>query len=358
VNGALFFSANDGSHGTELWQSDGTSSATALVSDIIPGSASSSPTNLANANGTLFFAADDGVHGNELWMLPPGTSTPTPSLAVTGFAPTTTAGVAGTFTVTALNADGTTETNYTGIVHFSSSDPRAVLPPDFTFQVGDGGVHTFSATLETAGTESLTARDTNTASFTGTEGGLVVNPAAASSFVLTGFPAAITAGTPGAFTVTAEDPFGNTATGYGGSVHFTSSDARALLPINYTFTAADAGTHTFSATLFTAGTRSITATDTTTASLTGTEGSITVNPAKASKFLLRAPSNVTAGVPFSLTLTVQDAYGNVLTGYTGTVHFSSSDHTALLPSNYTFTAADQGVRTFTGLVVRQSSIDG
>jgi adhesin/invasin len=52
-------------------------------------------------------------------------------------------------------------------------------------------------------------------------------------------------------------------------------------------------------------------------------------------------------------LTVEDAYGNIVTGYTGTVHFTSSDKSALLPANYTFTAADKGVHTFTGLVVRK-----
>ena len=43
VNGTLFFRANDGTHGTELWKSDGTAAGTVLVKDIYPGSASSSP---------------------------------------------------------------------------------------------------------------------------------------------------------------------------------------------------------------------------------------------------------------------------------------------------------------------------
>ncbi len=54
-----------------------------------------------------------------------------------------------------------------------------------------------------------------------------------------------------------------------------------------------------------------------------------------------------------LTITVQDAYGNLVTGYTGTIHFTSTDSAATLPANYTFTAADQGVHTFTGLVLRK-----
>jgi ELWxxDGT repeat protein len=80
VNGTLFFTANDGTHGVELWKSDGTAAGTVMVQDIYPGSSwhvnggysyygpnSSSPSNLTNVNGELFFVADDGVHGRELW---------------------------------------------------------------------------------------------------------------------------------------------------------------------------------------------------------------------------------------------------------------------------------------------------
>ena len=94
-------------------------------------------------------------------------------------------------------------------------------------------------------------------------------------------------------------------------------------------------------------------TDTVTAGLSATAGGIAVNPAAASKFLISAPASVRSGVAFSLTVTVQDAYGNVVTGYTGTIHFASTDGTASLPGNYTFTAADKGVHTFSGLILRK-----
>ena len=82
------------------------------------------------------------------------------------------------------------------------------------------------------------------------------------------------AGRPFAATVTAKDAFGNTAVGYTGTVHFTSNDGQAVLPANYTFVAGDNGLHSFSATLKTAGTRSITATDTVTSSITGTQSGL------------------------------------------------------------------------------------
>src|SRR5260370_26879046 len=67
VNGTLFFTANDGTHGPELWKSDGSSNGTVQVADIDPGSAGSFPRSLTNVNGTLFFSANNGVSGYELW---------------------------------------------------------------------------------------------------------------------------------------------------------------------------------------------------------------------------------------------------------------------------------------------------
>ena len=43
MNGTLFFSANDGTNGNELWKSDGTAAGTVLVKDINPGGNASDP---------------------------------------------------------------------------------------------------------------------------------------------------------------------------------------------------------------------------------------------------------------------------------------------------------------------------
>lgn len=67
VGSTLFFAANDGVHGNELWKSDGTAAGTKMVKNIRPYGKSSDPENLVNVNGTLFFTAIDGVHGRELW---------------------------------------------------------------------------------------------------------------------------------------------------------------------------------------------------------------------------------------------------------------------------------------------------
>src|SRR5262249_45601043 len=159
---------------------------------------------------------------------------------------------------------------YRGRVHFASSDLGAVLPADYTFTAADQGVHTFSATLKRAGSQSITASDTVIAS-AGTQANITVKPAAASRFTVADFPSPVTAGAAGSFTVTARDPYGNLASGYTDTVRFTSSDPRASLPGNYTFTAADAGVHTFSATFKTAGYQSLIATDTANGALTGAQ---------------------------------------------------------------------------------------
>src|SRR5262249_35737459 len=86
----------------------------------------------------------------------------------------------------------------------------------------------------------------------GTEGSLYTSSRGTNSVLRTQSPT--TAGAAGTVTLTAKDSFGNVATGYRGTVHFSSSDPRAILPADYTFTAADAGLHTFSATFKTAGT--------------------------------------------------------------------------------------------------------
>ena len=90
----------------------------------------------------------------------------------------------------------------------------------------------------------------------------------------------------------------------------------------------------------------IAATDTANPAVIGKEQGITVVPAAASYFVIAAPPSVSAGVPFPVTVSAKDPYKNVATGYTGTVHFTSSDAQAGLPADYTFTTADAGVHVF------------
>ena len=67
IGNTVFFTANDGTTGNELWKTDGTTGGTSLVKDINNGTGSSSPTNLFSWNGTLYFSAYSSTNGRELW---------------------------------------------------------------------------------------------------------------------------------------------------------------------------------------------------------------------------------------------------------------------------------------------------
>ena len=73
-NDKLYFSADDGESGRELFVSDGTAEGTQLLVDLYPGennygySYGSSPNNLVEFNDQLYFTADDGENGYELFV--------------------------------------------------------------------------------------------------------------------------------------------------------------------------------------------------------------------------------------------------------------------------------------------------
>jgi lysophospholipase L1-like esterase len=189
---------------------------------------------------------------------------------------TPTAGTAFSFTVTAQDDAGNTATDYAGTVHFTTTDTSTgvVLPANATLTNGQG---TFSATLIKAGAQTITATDTATSTIAGTLS-VTVRPAAASTATLT-VPASAKALTPFNVTLTMKDRYGNLATTYTGTVHFTSSDLLAQLPPDYAFKPADAGRHVFSVTLATPTSQTISVRDVANANLGTTSSMITVTVA-------------------------------------------------------------------------------
>ncbi len=119
---------------------------------------------------------------------------------------------------------------------------------------------------------------------------------------------------------------------YSGTVHFTSSDSTAVLPADYTFSFADGGAHHFIATLNSSGSQTITVTD---KLLPGFHGTATlgVNVPDVSTLSIAGPSNPPLATPATFIVTALDAGRNQVTNYNGTVHFSSTDPSAVLPGD-------------------------
>ena len=202
------------------------------------------------------------------------------AFSVAGYPSPVEAGVSNHFVVTAVDQTGEKAGDFTGTASFSSTDPLAHLPADYTFTPGDAGNKTFSGTFKTAGVHTLTVTMLGDPSVTGAQTGIVTEATDVDGFQVAGYPSPTTAGEPHDFTVTAVDRYANPVADYVGTVTFSSSDTNALLPGDYTFTTADAGSRTFNATLRNTGqNRSITATDASDPEIDGRQANIVVEQA-------------------------------------------------------------------------------
>ncbi|MGA2649522.1 MAG: putative Ig domain-containing protein [Terracidiphilus sp.] len=266
-----------------------------------------------------------------------GTTNATQNFTLTvNQAPSITSGSGTTFTASA--AGSFTVTTATGTFPTATFSETGNLPSGVTFVDHGNGTATISGTAGLAGSYPITITAQNGVLPNGTQTfTLTVNPGAATHLVIPGGPEPFY--TAFGFTITAEDAAGNVATSYNGTVAFTSSDPGFvnLGPITLVN-----GQGTQTGVLKTAGTDTITATDTTNPSITGT-GIFTIQPGAATHIGLIAPPSTHVGSPISVTLTAYDLYGNVATSYGGTVVFTSSDPSAILPGS---SAITNGTGTF------------
>ncbi len=274
-------------------------------------------------------------------------ATPGPALAAVRIAQiggaSGVAGVPVSFSITALNTDGSTSADYRGTVAFTSSDASAVLPAAHTFTAGEAGQANFSVTFKTSGVQTLSAADAASSLLAATAN-WQVSAAAAAACVIDQLPASAAAGAVIGLRVTVRDAFQNRASGFAGSVALSSSDARAQVSAPVTYDPlVDAGMHVFSARLLTEGTQAIVATP---AGIPACSAQVAVQPASAILAVSTA-ANSNAAAPVPVTVTAQDVFGNVVGSYAGTVHFTSTDPAATLPADLVFTGAEGGVRTTT-----------
>ncbi|MCW3996390.1 MAG: hypothetical protein NWE98_09640, partial [Candidatus Bathyarchaeota archaeon] len=267
---------------------------------------------------------------------------PVTHFVVSGYPDSTTAGEAHDFTVTAKDEFGNTITGYTGTVHFTSSDGQATLPADYTFTSEDAGVHTFSATLKTAGTQSITATDRDNSDITGSQVGIEVLFSTLHHFVFSNIDTQ-TAGDTFLVTITAVDSYGNTVTTYEGQPQLNLISG-SVWPSTVQF---ESGTWTGGLTITLAGQNTITATD---GDTTGTSNTFTVNPNTLTTIKITGPSSVTAGFTATYTAEGFDTFGNSLGDVTNQVTWSIEAEAAGQWNQNVYTAEKAGTWQVTGKI--------
>ena len=230
-------------------------------------------------------------------------------------------------TVSALETNGNLAIGYCGTVDFTSTDRQAILPAGTTLTNGTG---TFSVTLNSAGSQTLTAADSANSLILGSSL-IAVTPIPPTQLSIA-VPPNATAGQSFVAIVTALSQTNYVATGFTDTVQFTSSDGQALLPPNSTLTN---GIGFFAMVLKTAGNQFVTATDAANPFINGTSAAISVSPGVTDHFAVAVPPAAVTGSPVGFTVTAEDRFGNATASFAGTVHFSSTDGGATLPADST-----------------------
>ncbi|MBL8798372.1 MAG: hypothetical protein JNM56_31040, partial [Planctomycetia bacterium] len=250
------------------------------------------------------------------------------------------------------NALGQLVTDFAGSVVLRTSDPWAEPLATVNFSVADQGARVLDiAPLTVAGNQYLYLFTVEAGVETlQTTASVLVQPGPTVRLSLDhfGVPSAY-AEQPFSLRVAGLDAFGNFDFNYTGTVTITSSDAPATLPVSVTFGPEHGGVQYVEVVFATTGAQTITISDTNglTAAL-----HLDVGPPLPTQLSIVAPNQVEAGETFALTVTLLDRFGQPATDFTGTVWISSSDWLAFPAQPYTFTAADQGMHTFEGLVLQ------
>ncbi len=233
------------------------------------------PIQLMNAGEqslTIFDTANINSYGSALMTVDPGE----PSSFIVSAPSSIKAGVLFYVTVTAKDAYNNTIIKYNGTSHFYSTDPAAVLPSDSTFQNDDYGVKVLPVMLKTKGTHVVSVVDLLSSTVNGSSNAIDVTSGIPTRFSVSA-PTTANPGTGFNLAISAMDAFNNVVDWYTGMVHFTSTDAGAVLPGNYTFQAGDYGNRIFSASLLNTPTQSISVNDAVANTINGSSGAITVS---------------------------------------------------------------------------------
>jgi hypothetical protein len=275
-----------------------------------------------------------------------------------------------TLTITALDQNGNTATQFSGTVNItanyvSPSTGTGTLSVTSASSFTNGVATITNETFSDCGTITITATKSDDSSKTGTSSNIVFVPydftlvassldtdASGSNYARHTVAKAFT------LTVTARNASAATCPNYKGTANLT---------INYTSPSTSQsgslGTSSLTSTYWTNGiasltsqtynkwgTITITATDSTLTTRTGTSSNIIFIPKDFSIALSSPPASRTyyyTNEAFSATVTARDYNASTVSNYAGTITFTGSGLT--MPSDYTFTAADSGAHKFTGI---------
>ena len=309
----------------------------------------------------------------KLQLLMPGeAASPGAPSGKTGTPNAQTAGIAFNVIVNGVDANWNVvpSANGTGFsMHLASSDVNAVLPADANLATG---TRTFSVSLRTAGTATVTASDASDGTKTPSASPLTTvnigafsklqvlapgeNAAPGTASGKSGSPSAQTAGNPFSVVVNAVDATWNLIN-TNDTVAISSGDPNAVLPSPGPLAG---GTGVFSVTLKTSGSRTVSASDSTHPGITAnTSSAIFIGAGAFSRLQLLLPgesaapgtingksgtaSAEVAGAAFAIIVNAVDTNWNVATSITDTIGFTSSDGSATLPGN---TALISGTGSF------------
>lgn len=275
------------------------------------------------------------------------TDVPTYDLVLEGIGSPLEIGEESSFNVTIVN-EMTRDpyTSYTGTVTFSSSDPAAVLPDDYTFVAGDAGTHEFTVTFNTVDDEThqsthyVTALD-EVLDIADTQSDiLVVESPRIAYFDVEVASGDVIAEEPVDVTVTAYNQWDEVFTDYDGTVNFTSNDTGADLPPDTQITTAT-GVQVFSVTFSAEDTWELNVSDVAAPEAYGVASVDVLAAREIDHFVLSGvddPTNIDVAPSQTMTVTAYDQYGDEFTGYEGTVAFESNESVGIvLPPNTAFT---------------------
>ena len=291
---------------------------------------------------------------SKVQLLVPGeTAAPGTTNGKAGTAVAQTAGASFSITINAVDGNWNLITNVIDTVQLTSSDTNSTLPPDAALS---GGSQTFSLTLRTTPSAAVTASDATDPSKTAaTNAAVPVSAAAAVRLTIqTQPPSTVTAGATfaPAPVIRVEDQFGNLRTSDNSTVVRATRNAGTGSMVGTTNVTVSGGVASFSNLSYRIA-ETITV-DFTSGSLTGaTSGTVTVNPAVASKLLIQTQPSATAsaGVPFASQpgVAIADTFGNVITTNNSTVITAAVTGGSAPLQGTVNAAAANGVAAFTNL---------